>query len=248
MPLPRIGPAAPLALSCAALALLALAPLGTRLGWWQYPFGLYRLIPASGFVAVAAVILAVVVLARERSRLRLRGLVMLSVAVVLGAVLVYVPWHYARVRNSLPRIHDISTDLANPPAFSAVLTVRAAERANSVDDRSAQLAQQQKAAYPDIEPLVTALPVAKAFDAALRAAQAMPGWSIVAADANAGRIEASEPSRWFRFTDDVVIRVAGDGDGSRIDVRSVSRQGRSDYGVNAARIRAYMDALRKRIG
>ena len=31
-------------------------------------------------------------------------------------------------------------------------------------------------------------------------------------------------------------------------MRSTSRQGRSDYGVNAARIRAYMDALRKRIG
>jgi uncharacterized protein (DUF1499 family) len=188
------------------------------------------------------------VLAYERSRLRLRGLAMLSVAVVLGAVLVYAPWHYARVRSSLPRIHDISTDLANPPAFGALLTVRAAERANSVDDRSPQLAHQQHAAYPDIESLVTALPVSKAFDAALRAAQAMPGWSIVASDANAGRIEASEQSRWFRFTDDVVIRVARDSAGSRIDVRSVSRQGRSDYGVNAARIRAYMDALRKRIG
>jgi uncharacterized protein (DUF1499 family) len=76
----------------------------------------------------------------------------------------------------------------------------------------------------------------------------MPGWTIVAADANAGRIEASEQSRWFRFIDDVVIRVVGEGAGSRIDVRSTSRQGRSDYGVNAARIRAYMGALRKRIG
>ena len=76
----------------------------------------------------------------------------------------------------------------------------------------------------------------------------MPGWTIVAADANAGRIEASEQTRWFRFTDDVVIRVVGDGAGSRIDMRCTSRQGRSDYGVNAARIRAYMGALRKRIG
>jgi uncharacterized protein (DUF1499 family) len=76
----------------------------------------------------------------------------------------------------------------------------------------------------------------------------MPGWTIVASDAETRRIEATQQSRWFRFTDDIVIRVAGDVTGSRIDMRSASRQGRSDFGVNAARIRAYMGALRQRIG
>ena len=76
----------------------------------------------------------------------------------------------------------------------------------------------------------------------------MPGSTIVASDVDAGRIEASQQSRWFRFTDDIVIRVVGDEPGSRIDMRSTSRQGLSDYGVNAARIRAYMSALRERIG
>jgi uncharacterized protein (DUF1499 family) len=61
-------------------------------------------------------------------------------------------------------------------------------------------------------------------------------------------IEASQQSRWFRFTDDIVIRLRSDETRSRIDVCSISRQGRSDYGVNTARIRAYLDALRKRIG
>jgi len=70
---------------------------------------------------------------------------------------------------------------------------------------------------------------------------------VVDADPAAGRIEANETSRWFRFTDDVVIRVAPDGAGSRIDVRSVSRVGRSDFGVNAARIRAYTAALSARV-
>ncbi|MFZ0113854.1 MAG: DUF1499 domain-containing protein, partial [Xanthobacteraceae bacterium] len=79
-------------------------------------------------------------------------------------------------------------------------------------------------------------------------AKSMPGWTIVAADPNTRSIEASQQSRWFRFTDDIVIRVTGDETGCRIDVRSTSRQGRSDYGVNAARIRAYLSALRKRIG
>jgi uncharacterized protein (DUF1499 family) len=76
----------------------------------------------------------------------------------------------------------------------------------------------------------------------------MPGWTIMAADADTGHIEAIQQSRWFRFTDDIVIRVSGDAAGRRIDIRSTSRQGHSDYGGNAARIRAYFGALRKRIG
>ena len=95
---------------------------------------------------------------------------------------------------------------------------------------------------------MTTLPVTRVFNEALDVAKSMPSWTIVSSDIDAGRIEASQQSRWFRFTDDIVIRVAGDEDGSRIDMRSTSRQGRSDYGVNAARIRTYMSALRKRIG
>ena len=74
----------------------------------------------------------------------------------------------------------------------------------------------------------------------------MPGWTVVAADQSSGRIEANEASRWFGFVDDVVIRVSADGAGSRIDVRSVSRMGRSDFGVNAGRVRAYLAALKTR--
>jgi uncharacterized protein (DUF1499 family) len=245
MSLPKIGPAAALVLSGTALCLLALAPLGCRLGWWQYGFGLYWLMPASGFVASVAVIVSALWLAQGRSQLRLLGLAMLSVGLVLGATLVYVPLQYSYTRITLPPIHDITTDTDNPPTFSAVLAARAAERAGSVDDRDPQLAQLQKAAYPDVAPLTTALPVAKAFNEALHVAKSMPDWTIVASDIDAGRIEASQQSRWFRFTDDVVIRVVDDGGGSRIDMRSTSRQGLSDYGVNAGRIRAYMSSLRK---
>jgi uncharacterized protein (DUF1499 family) len=69
------------------------------------------------------------------------------------------------------------------------------------------------------------------------------GWEIVAADAAAGRIEATDTTFWFGFKDDVVIRVEADGAGSRIDVRSVSRVGVGDVGANARRIRAYLRAL-----
>jgi uncharacterized protein (DUF1499 family) len=243
----KIGPVAALVLSGAALCLLALAPFGWRLGWWHYGLALYWMMPASGLIAATAAVLSLVTLALGWSQLRPRALGALSVALILGAVLAYVPWQYYHTRSTLPRIHDITTDTDNPPTFSAVLPARAAERANSVDKRDPQLGQLQKAAYPDLAPVMTSLPATRAFEEALLVARSMPGWTIVAVDVDAGRIEASQRSRWFGFTDDIVVRVVGDEAGSRIDMRSISRQGRSDYGVNAARIRAYRDALRMRL-
>lgn len=247
MYLSRTGPGTGLVLSGIALVLIAVAPFGWRLGWWPYSFGLYWLMPASGYVAAVAATLSVLTLALGWSELRPRGLGVLSVALCLSAALVYVPWQYSRVRSTLPPIHDITTDTDNPPAFSAVLPARAAEHAGGVNYDDPQLPQLQKVAYPDLAALKAALPVAKAFNKALHVAKSMPGWTIIASDADTGHIEASQQSRWFRFTDDIVIRVSSDVAGSRIDMRSTSRQGRSDYGVNAARIRAYIGALRKRI-
>jgi uncharacterized protein (DUF1499 family) len=244
----KIGPVAAQVLSGIALCLLVLAPLGWRLGLWQYRFGLYWMMPVSGLVAAVALVLSVLTLAREWPQLRLRDLAMLFIALPMSAALVYVPAQYWYARSIVPPIHDVTTDIDNPPTFSAVLAARTAEGANSVDDRGPQLAQLQKVAYPDVVPIMTRLPVRMAFNEALHVAASMPGWTIVASDVDAGRIEASQQSRWFRFADDIVIRVVVDGEGSRIDMRSTSRQGRSDYGVNAARIRAYMSALRKRIG
>jgi len=78
---------------------------------------------------------------------------------------------------------------------------------------------------------------------ALAAARAS-GWAIVAADSAAGRIEATATTAWFGFKDDVVVRVAPEGTGSRVDVRSVSRVGKSDVGANARRIREYLERVR----
>ena len=77
-----------------------------------------------------------------------------------------------------------------------------------------------------------ALAPEKAFPIALATAKKM-SWTIVA-DPTTRRIEASEHSFWMGFTDDIVVRVAAADSGSRIDVRSASRHGRSDLGVNAA--------------
>ena len=241
------GIAAYVGVGLAILALLALAvgPLGWRLGWWHFRFAFFWLMPYAAYGALAAAAISILALAFGWSHLGMRGIALAAVGVVLGAAVAYVPWQYDRLRGIVPPIHDITTDTDNPPAFVAELKLRPKD-ANTVAYEK-DVAGRQRAAYPDIAPVKAKLAPAEAFKRALDAANAMPGWTVVDADPATGRIEANETSRWFRFTDDVVIRVTADGAGSRIDVRSVSRVGRSDFGVNAARVRAYTTALNGRV-
>ena len=195
----KFGPVAALTFSATAVLLLALAPLGSRLGWWHYRFGLHWLMPSSGYLAAIAVILSVGTLALGWSQLSLRGRIMLTATFVLGAALAYVPWHYHRIRASLPPIHDITTDTDNPPSFHAVLPARTAENAGSVAYDNPQLPELQKNAYPDLAPIKAALSWSEAFDRALYVAKTMPGWTIVASDPDADRIEAKPAKSLVRI-------------------------------------------------
>jgi uncharacterized protein (DUF1499 family) len=233
-------------LGIAALVLLAAGPLGWRTGLMHYRVGLIYLMPAAALAAAAAVIVSLVSFGWWRSLARRRR-VLAAIGLVLGAAVLSAPLQAYLRRGTAPSIHDITTDTANPPAFVAALPARAAENGSPVA-YSADTARQQRAAFPDIAPVVTALPPADAFKRALETARGMPGWTIVSSDATQGRIEAYQQSLFYGFTDDVVIRVAVDGSGSRIDMRSVSRQGRGDFGVNAKRVRAYLAALKQRLG
>ncbi len=237
-----------LGLVALALVLLGVSPLGWHEGWWHFRVAFFWLMPASGYLALAAAIVSLLVLAAGWSRLGRRGLAVAAISLGAGAVLAYVPWQYNHRLNTLPRIHDITTDTENPPPYVAALPARAAENAAPATYAGSEIAEQQKAAYPDLAPLKMSLPREQAFRRALDTAKAMPGWSVVAADPAAGRIEARQTSLWFRFTDDIVIRVAAEATGSRIDMRSESRQGRSDFGVNASRVRAYMAKLKQQLG
>jgi len=243
----RHAPFLALFLAVIAVVLLALGPVGWRVGWWHFRFAFLTLMPWAAYFGMAALIVSAFSLLLGRSRIEWRGIVIAVVAFVAGALIAYVPWHYDQIRQTVPPIHDITTDTDNPPAFASVVAVRAADGGNSVAYEGPKIAEQQRHAYPDIVPLTVALAPDAAFSRALAAAQQM-GWTIVAADGAAGRIEASDRSRWFGFTDDIVIRVAATGSGSRIDLRSSSRLGRSDFGVNAARVRAYLLALRATAG
>ena len=221
----------------AALLLLAAGP-GTRLGLWDFRTG-FSAMRWAAYIGIAAAIVAVVMLLAPSLR-RSHGLT-LAIALLLGIGVAFVPWNAMRAAKKVPPIHDISTDTVDPPQFVAILPLRA-DAANPPSYGGADVARQQLAGYPDLRAYTTDQPPAQAFETALKAAQQM-GWEIIASDPGAGRIEASDTTRWFGFTDDVVIRIEAEGNGSRIDVRSVSRVGKSDVGTNARRIKAYLAAL-----
>lgn len=164
-----------------------------------------------------------------------------AAGVVLALALITPSWDLQKTASQVPRIHDITTDTADPPQFVALLPIRQ-QTPNGPEYGGEKIASQQKAAYPDILPQMLALATPEAFDRALDAARRM-GWEIVAAVRDEGRIEATATTRWFRFKDDVVVRIQSQGEGSRIDVRSKSRLGLSDLGANAKRIRAYVREL-----
>ena len=234
-----------LALALAAGLALLLAGPGHRFGWWSLGtgFGIIRF-AAYGGIAAAAVSAAALILAPLRGQRR--GMFRALAGLVLGLVTVGVPAYYLHTARSVPPIHDISTDTEDPPAFEAVLPLRA-QAPNPASYGGPPVAAQQQDAYPDIAPADYPLAAGAAYEAALAAAHDM-GWTIVAADAAAGRIEAIDRTFWFGFIDDIVIRVRPTDAGSRIDVRSVSRVGVSDMGKNAARVRAYLAELEDQIG
>ncbi|MGH2385483.1 MAG: DUF1499 domain-containing protein [Candidatus Limnocylindria bacterium] len=210
----------------AVLALLVAGP-GTRAGVWHFRFG-FSLLRYAAYFGIAAVVLALVALAGTRPRGA--GLVVLLVALVLGAAAFLVPWSLERNAKDKPPIHDITTDTEDPPTFVTVLPLRE-DAVNPATYGGDSVAEQQSRAYPDIRPLELDVAPSVAFGRGLDSSREMD-WAIHAAEPADGRIEATATTTWFGFKDDVVVRVRPDGDGSRIDVRSVSRAGAA-YGVAA---------------
>ena len=142
-----------------------------------------------------------------------------------------------------PPMHDITTDTVNPPMFVAVIPVReAAHAANPPMYFAAENAARQLAAYPDITTIVMQAPADQVFAKAEATAKDM-GWEIVASVPAEGRIEATATTGWIGFKDDVVIRIVNAGAETHVDLRSKSRVGRGDAGMNANRIRAFRDRI-----
>jgi len=224
-----------------ALAAFA-AGFGSRAGWWHFRTG-FQILTWAAYGGLGSAILGFIgCLVALRRRQRGKALVSL-VSLVIGLVVVGIPWNMKRTAQQVPPIHDITTDTQEPPRFVAILPLRK-NAPNSAEYVGAVIAVQQQVAYADLRPLVLNVSLEQAFSKALAAARDM-GWEIVEAKQQEGRIEATDTTFWFGFKDDVVVRVVPADQGSRIDVRSVSRVGKSDVGANAGRIRAYLERVKR---
>jgi uncharacterized protein (DUF1499 family) len=237
-PIPLFRVLVALVALAAGFALLASGP-GYRLGVWPFRTGI-DLVRWSAYLGIAGTVLALVALAIPR--LRAGGARTLVAAFLVAGVTTSTTMYWYSRATSVPRIHDITTDTDNPPQLVATLPLRAGAE-NTATYAGPKLAAEQKRGYPDIAPLMLSTPPQAAFERAQAVAQQM-GWNIVATDAAAGRFEATDTTMWFGFHDDIVVRVAAAPNGSRVDVRSVSRVGRSDIGTNAKRIRSFLEKLR----
>jgi len=236
----RLARLAFIAACASALIVAASGPLHRFLGVdVDAVIALFR----SGFyVAAAAIALALATIVPTRPGDRRRGFVAAFLALAIGVAAAWSPFMLFLQAHGAPRINDISTDTANPPQMVVTLQMRS-DAVTPPAYPGKAVADQQHQAYPDLTPIVLNVPPAEAFKRVDAVAVAM-GWDVVARAPNDGRIEAVDTSRWFGFHDDIVVRIVADGAGSRIDIRSKSRVGRSDLGANAHRIRAFTAKLK----
>jgi uncharacterized protein (DUF1499 family) len=244
------GLAALLCFGSVALALVA--AIGTGRGAWDYRTGLSLLRYAFFAAAIGVLIALIAALVARRAQPRLILVNVLAV-IVAGAFVAFVG-NQVRIARSVPAIHDISTNLEDWPRFYR-LTVRPDNLENVPDMGRAELAALpprerwqaiHREHYGDIATIRVPWTVAETVERA-RALAERRGWEVVTTDREQGIMEAVDTSFFFRFKDNVIVRVrpAGEGSGSLVDMRSISRVGVSDVGVNARRVRDFLAELQR---
>lgn len=224
-------------LSIGAILGLGVSGPGYRLRLWEFKAGI-ELVKYAAYISLAAVGVCLLGLALWATEVFPGGVIPALIGLFISGFVAMLTLKWQYNLKSVPYIHDITTDTDNPPPFVAILPLRAGAP-NPAEYGGPELAQQQQAGYPDLKPGSLSSSPEAAFPRALQAAKDM-GWEIVASDPKTLRIEATDTTRWFGFKDDVVVRLTPSPLGSRIDVRSVSRVGKSDVGTNARRIHAYL--------
>ena len=226
-------------LTLAAIAIAAIGLTMARYDWIPKLSGFYAFLGGALVCLLAALLGLAALIGGRKHAAQGRGRVLLAVAVSL----LFVGFLVSRplVAGTAPAIHDVTTDLADPPPFKTI-----AVRADNLVGvgTEANWRRIHAAAYGYLGPVTIAKPVELVAADAVRLAQEA-GWQVVMSDPARGHIEATASMSYIRFYDDVVIRITPttDGTASRVDMRSVSRVGVSDLGVNARRIRAFLAEL-----
>jgi len=234
-----------------ALAIGLTAAFGTRFGYWDYHFGLFKLFPWCLGVGAATFLCGMVwivwALIANDSDGRPYGLIGLAGIIIVLANPLTEYWEHI----GLPPLPDVSTDTEHPPVFVALLSQRQGAkttadyeggRAVTFDGKASTVALLQHKYYGDVHSAAILISPERLFKRAVAASYAM-GWNIVAIVPDEGRIEATDTTFFFGFTDDIVIRVKPAGMGAKLDIRSKARADGDDLGRNVRRVREFIAKL-----
>ncbi|HEX5055767.1 MAG TPA: DUF1499 domain-containing protein [Gammaproteobacteria bacterium] len=235
-----------LLLACGSLLGALASGLGVRAAFWEFRTG-FSILRWSAYAGGAAAILAAagILLAKfyGGSLLDARG----SAALLLGLAVIGVPWWTVHEFGKTPTVADATTNIGDPPSFVALVPVRMQSAQNPLAYRREEAADLQARYFPDLETLETDMTPAEVVTVGRQAVVDM-GLEIAAAEPAEGRLEATATSFWFGFKDDLVLRARTRPNGTTlVDIRSASRVGKLDGGVNGKRVRRLMQDLRKNL-
>ncbi|WP_409029218.1 DUF1499 domain-containing protein [Gracilimonas sediminicola] len=220
-----------------------LSGYGYQWGWWHFSTG-FSIIPWGTGSAILGGIIGTVGFFRMKERGQNYTIAGFTAMIIGLAALSNFGYWYLEVQKGYPPIHDITTDTVNPPEFDAIVPLRQDAPNPPQYIHVDGPAEAQREFYEGLETLNVSMDYDVAYNRALETVREMP-WQVVGENKQEGRIEAYHKLPWFGFIDDVVIRVDTTATGSKIDVRSKSRIGRGDLGVNAKRIKSYFEAYQK---
>jgi fatty-acyl-CoA synthase len=237
-------------LTLALVGVLLAGPALYRAGALDLETATWGVASIAWYAAIAAAVVSAVGIVwsaiGKRSRGVIVGIMTLTAALLVG----FRVYSYRLAHDALPPTHDAQTDWTKPVAFS-LKTLEAREAAGAAPLRDDALvesegrwagmsvAQAQAEAF-DLKPLLVSAPPAEATVAAAEAARRM-GWTVLLDDPPNGQVEAVTHSYWYGLAADIAVRVTAQGEGARIDVRSVGRTAAPDMGANAQRIKVLLD-------
>ena len=247
-------PFAPLALWCRRLALLALFVAGISVALAKS--GLVD--PLSGLVVLASA-LSIALLAVLFGflsfvsiwRLGRRGIGIALGGLAMAFLLLAFPIFMLVQAIRLPMQNDASTDLIDPPSFSRSSAALSARAGHVPGELPQEWREAQRRIWPDLQPIVVDLDMQETW-ALVQATVTALNWRVIERQAPGGRqgqarIEAIDHTFLFHFPDDITIRLRPAAGQTRIDMRSASRFGEHDFGMNAKRIRKFSTELQAQL-
>ena len=232
-----------------SLSLVLLCLLGAVFSGVGYRFEIWSLGTAfatlkwSVYMLGLPVLLAVVSVVLSKSRLESLKDYRLVLTMIVALVLFVIPYQTRQEFRKLPTLADATTDFIDPPVFVDLVAARSQSARNPLEYRGGEAVALQKEHFPNLSSLEIQAPPEQVIERAKQVVTDM-GLNIVGVHTEKGRLEATATTFWFGFRDDVVIRAQSQADGGTlVDVRSASRVGYLDGGVNAKRVQHIIQEL-----